>query len=303
MALLHWGFLCLQGQVPVTFTGMCWGFFLSIWVFTKTPLKCISFSNYAVPFWLAIIQSAAWLFLPLWTDVRCTLCQPLCYICPVFLPFPISSVDGYVSGCSPLCLSIPHSSFLFFLLFLPLKCKLFVINVTSAFKSYLPQSYTQQHLQVCFPPCHHSSGDPVRKTHVFPPASTPHTLTFGQTPHTYPQLLMETAVLWFYICPLNLPSHTLMKKRAMSSHAYTWGVGFSVAPCTVTPVAGCLWHLTKLLFCHTHSKVSPHNDKFPSFFLLFKLTSFLKGTLVISWLLFNWDEGHLKQTWSLLLSS
>lgn len=85
-----------------------------------------------------------------------------------------------------------------------------------------------------------------------------------------------------------------MKKHAMSSHAHTWGVGLCVALCIVTSVAGCSWHLTKLLFCHTHSKVSPHNRKFSSFFflfsrvfLIFKLTSFLKSILVISWLLFK----------------
>ena len=153
-------------------------------------------------------------------------------------------------------------------------------------------------------PTHHPSGAPVLMMYVFLLASTPCTLIFCQVPLTYPELPMEMiGILWFYVQPHNLPSHALMEKHAMSSHAHIWGVSLCVAPCTVGPVAGCSWHLTKLLFHHTHSKVSPHNHEFSSFLLLFKLTSFLKSILVISWLLFNWDKGHLKQTQSLLFSS
>lgn len=110
-----------------------------------------------------------------------------------------------------------------------------------------------------------------------------------------PQLLTE---VWFYsfMYVITICRVTHLKKHARNSHAHTWGLGLWVAPCTAAPVAGCSGHLTKLLFCHTYSKVCPHNHKFSSFILLFNQISFSISIIVISWLLFNWDESHLKQT-------
>lgn len=132
-ALLHQDFLCFQSPLKQCLV-LCdfFSFFPQTQVFTKAPLNCVSFSNYVgflvifffFFFFLAIVLSAALLFLPLWADVfqHCTLCQPVCYVCPVSPPSTFLLLTA-VYQTAALFANLSHSHYSSsFSPFLPLKC-------------------------------------------------------------------------------------------------------------------------------------------------------------------------------------
>lgn len=63
-----------------------------------------------------------------------------------------------------------------------------------------------------------------------------------------------------------------MSLQSAKSHTDEKACHEFTCTCTVAPVAGCSWHLTKLLFCHTRSKVSTHNHKLQIFKVVFFFT-------------------------------
>lgn len=95
------------------------GFFSNMGFHKSSPQLCFIFqlcssvlAGNCVKCCMAFPPSLGWRVPALYFVSNTVLCLPS------FSTFPISSVDGRVPGCCPLCWSIPHTSFLFLLLFL-----------------------------------------------------------------------------------------------------------------------------------------------------------------------------------------
>lgn len=222
---------------------------------------------------------------------------------PSFSTLPISSVDGCVPGCCPLCWSIPHSSFHFLLLFYPWNVNSSWIHVTSDFKRrpvsacYPSHSYIQRSLQVCFPPfaahspliwssCSNDTCIPFCIHTMYPHfwTSSPYLPTVANglmgslvscpslqsaKPHTDEKACLEFTCTHLRCGSLCCPLYC---------HLSSWMLMASDQAAVLS---------------HSLQGVSPQSQIFKLFFyfsrvfLIFKLTSFLKSILVISWLLFK----------------